>query len=207
MKHYSTVLSLSKQMDSLGIPSDVYILAIVINSFFHLSRVDFGFSILGKILKLGHQPYTATFTTLIRGLCVEGKIGEALHLFDKMVGEGFQPNEDRQVTKALNIFSKMIAKDISPNVSTYNSLLYGLCKFSECKHVATLMNEMVDSKIMPNVVIFTTLVDALCKEGMVTIAHDVIDVMIQRGMDPDVVTYTALMDGHCFQCWDCNKLG
>jgi pentatricopeptide repeat protein len=53
MKHHSTMISLIKEMELLGIAPNVYILGVLINCFCHLNRVDFGFSILAKILKLG----------------------------------------------------------------------------------------------------------------------------------------------------------
>ena len=82
-KHHSIVLSLSHQIDSIGIPPNTYTLNILINSFSHLNRLVFAFSVLAKILKLGHRPNIPTFTTLIRGLYFEGKIGDAFHLFDQ----------------------------------------------------------------------------------------------------------------------------
>ncbi|GLT72715.1 hypothetical protein SLA2020_446290 [Shorea laevis] len=56
MKHHSTVISLIKEMELSGIAPDAYILNVLTNCFCHLNRVDFGFSILARILKLGFQP-------------------------------------------------------------------------------------------------------------------------------------------------------
>ena len=83
VKHNSNVLSLSHQRDSFGFRPDVYTITIFINSFCHLHRLGFAFSVLAKMFKLGFQPHTVTFNTLMMGLYIEGKLGDAHHLNDK----------------------------------------------------------------------------------------------------------------------------
>ena len=56
MKHYSVVITLIHRMESFGISPDVYTLTVLINCFCHLNRVNFGFSVLATILKLGYLP-------------------------------------------------------------------------------------------------------------------------------------------------------
>ena len=68
MKHYSLVITLIKQIESLGISPDLYTLTILINCFYHLNRVAFGFFVLATILKLGFQPNHITLTTPVKGL-------------------------------------------------------------------------------------------------------------------------------------------
>ena len=65
MKHYETAVSLLRQMELLGIHHDDYSLNILLNCFCRLHRMNFGFSVLGKMLKLGLQPSIITFSTLI----------------------------------------------------------------------------------------------------------------------------------------------
>ncbi|KAM7461107.1 hypothetical protein LguiA_029228 [Lonicera macranthoides] len=63
---------------------------------------------LGKIMKLGYEPDILTFTTLIRGLCIGGKLALAVRFFDEIVKNGFQPD-----------------------LITYGTLINGLCKTGE----------------------------------------------------------------------------
>jgi pentatricopeptide repeat protein len=79
MKHHSTVITLIKEIELLGITPDVYTLGILINCFCHLNRVDFGFCILARILKLGFQLNCTILNTLVKGLSLEGKIVEAVN--------------------------------------------------------------------------------------------------------------------------------
>jgi pentatricopeptide repeat protein len=54
--------------------------------------VDFGFSILERILKFGFQPNFIILNTLIKGICLQGKIVEAVKLVNKMENIGYKPN-------------------------------------------------------------------------------------------------------------------
>jgi pentatricopeptide repeat protein len=54
--------------------------------------MDFGFSILARILKLGFQPNCVILTTLVKGLYFQGKIVEAVKLVNKIEKIGYKPN-------------------------------------------------------------------------------------------------------------------
>ena len=47
---------------------------------------------MGKMLKLGYEPGTVTFSTLINGLCLEGRVSEAVELVGRMVEMKVIPN-------------------------------------------------------------------------------------------------------------------
>jgi len=67
MKRHSTVISLIKEMEMSGIAPNACTLRVLTNCFCHLSRVDFGFSILARILKLGFQLDLIILNTLVNG--------------------------------------------------------------------------------------------------------------------------------------------
>ncbi|KAL0456630.1 UNVERIFIED_CONTAM: putative pentatricopeptide repeat-containing protein, mitochondrial [Sesamum latifolium] len=85
MKQYSVALNLFDKMRQLGTPVSEYTLNIVINCYFLLNRVDFGFAILSSFFKLGYEPNVTTFTTLIKGLFLADKVVEAEKLFQKLL--------------------------------------------------------------------------------------------------------------------------
>lgn len=67
-------------------------LGILANCYRHLGRVDFGFSLLGKRLKLVFPPDCVFFNTLINGLIHCDLLPQAVLLLDNIVKKGFQPN-------------------------------------------------------------------------------------------------------------------
>jgi pentatricopeptide repeat protein len=117
--HHSTVISLIQEMEMSGIAPDACTLRIMTNCFYHLSRVDFGFSMLARILKLGFQPDSVILTTLVKGLCIQGRIVEAVKLANKMEKIGY-----------------------NPNTITYGTLMNGLCKIGETRVAIGLLRKM-----------------------------------------------------------------
>ena len=90
LEHYETVVTdtLITQMELLGIHHDVFTLNIVLNCFRRLHHVGFGISVLGRMLKLGLEPDIVAFNKLISGLCIGGKVAQAVPLLEDMVREG-----------------------------------------------------------------------------------------------------------------------
>ncbi|XP_055831999.1 putative pentatricopeptide repeat-containing protein At1g12700, mitochondrial [Solanum dulcamara] len=74
MKYYTAVLSLFREMQKLGIPIDVFILNIVLNSYCLMRRSDCAFSVLPIYLKSGIPFDVVTFNTLLRGIFAENKV-------------------------------------------------------------------------------------------------------------------------------------
>jgi len=123
MKHHSTVISLIKEMELSGIAPDAYTLAILINCFCHSNRVDFGFSILARILKLGFQPNCIILSTLVKGLCLQGNIAEAVNLVYKTEKIGYKPD-----------------------TITYGTIINGLCKIGKTSEAIGLFRKMEEKK-------------------------------------------------------------
>jgi len=84
--------------------------------FCRLSLVNFSFSMFGMLLKLGYQPNTIIFNTLIHGHCIKGEVENALNLEKKMVSLGFRTDQ-----------------------ITYGILIDGLCKTGETRAVMHLL--------------------------------------------------------------------
>ncbi|GAV63201.1 PPR_2 domain-containing protein, partial [Cephalotus follicularis] len=137
-KHYAAVVSLCKQMESLGIKPNVYTLNISINCCCRLSQhhLHFGFSILGKMFKLGLQPTTVTFNTLINGLCIGHQLLQALRLSDHMVESGCKPD-----------------------VFTYNTIVNGLCKTGNTDVAINLLRKMEGRGVEPDKVTYNAIID------------------------------------------------
>ena len=121
-KQYDLVLALCNQMELNGISHDLYTLSIVINCFCRCRKLGFAFSAMGKIFKLGYEPNTITFNTLLNGLCLEGRVFEAVELVDCMV----------------------LSQHV-PDLITLNTLVNGLCLQDGLSEAMSLIDRMVDS--------------------------------------------------------------
>jgi pentatricopeptide repeat protein len=80
MKYYSEVITLIEKLESLRpkIYPDVYTMSVLINCFCHLNRVQYGFLVLARMVKLDYQPSQVTLNTLLNGLCIQGQLQEAV---------------------------------------------------------------------------------------------------------------------------------
>jgi pentatricopeptide repeat protein len=68
-------------MELRRIPFDIYSFNILMKCFCSCHKLSFALSTFGKITKLGFHPDVVTFSTLIHGLCLEGRISEAVAFF------------------------------------------------------------------------------------------------------------------------------
>lgn len=150
-KYYNEVIDMHKMMSNAGVVPDFVTFNILVNRFCCINRIDFGFSVLGVILKKGYIPSIITYTSLVKGLCVADKIVEALILFDDMVELGCEPD-----------------------IVTYDILLKGLCRTGNTELALKLHHELAygnrstsTTKIKPNVVCYNTIIDSLFKIGQV----------------------------------------
>jgi pentatricopeptide repeat protein len=144
MKHHSTVISLIKEMELSGIALNACTLGVLTNCFCHLSRVDFGFSILARILKLGFQPDSIILNTLVKGLSLQGRIAEGLKLVNKMEKIGYKPD-----------------------TITYGTIMNCLCKIGKTSEAIGLFRKMEERNLELNVVLYSTIIDSLCKDRLV----------------------------------------
>ncbi|KAL8479246.1 hypothetical protein ACS0TY_026204 [Phlomoides rotata] len=212
LREYSTAIRLFKDICNLDIPVNEYTLNIVVKSYCHCNRADYGFPVLGMFFKRGCAPDAITFSTLLRGLFMENRINEALELFLKITREELcELNvilygtvidglcKKMKIDTALKLFDEMCKKGISPNVIVYSSLIHGLCSLSRWEQVHILLGEMIDHKICPNVVTFTCIADALCKKGLVDKVEDVLLMMMRHNVVPNVVSYNVLIHCYCSQ--------
>ncbi|GJU12448.1 putative tetratricopeptide-like helical domain superfamily protein, partial [Tanacetum coccineum] len=127
IKHYSTALSLLKQINFIGIPCDIYAINISINCYCRLKQVNYSFALLATIFKLGHPPDLATYNTLIHGLVLADRVFEAVELFKKLIRD----------------------KLCEPNQVMYGTVIKGLCKVDHTSKALELLRFMEKGSCRP----------------------------------------------------------
>ena len=115
----------------------------------------FKFCCFGKILKKGYTPKTVTYTSLVKGLCLGDKVGEAVKLFKKMVEFSWRPN-----------------------IITYGTLINGLCRtrnVGDCISVEQEIaneNDSLSFDFKANLVCYSMIIDGyLTRERQQIILH------------------------------------
>uniref|UniRef100_A0A2K2BL78 Pentatricopeptide repeat-containing protein n=1 Tax=Populus trichocarpa TaxID=3694 RepID=A0A2K2BL78_POPTR len=159
-EHYETVVASSREIEFLGVKHDIHSLSILINCFCHLQRVDFGFSVLSKILKLGLEPRMATFTTLLNGLCKEEKW---IKLRCCMMICGLCQAGRPLAAQRFFRDAKEHCESVKPNMVIYTILVDSLCKCGKLKDGKELFYGHIDEGFQPNVYTHAGLIAELCK--------------------------------------------
>ncbi|KAK1409668.1 hypothetical protein QVD17_36197 [Tagetes erecta] len=164
-----------------------------------------------SIMKADYSQHVNT----IRNLSLEGKLGVALWLLNKMIhADGVIPDvvthnhlingfcKVGEIEKAEWLIRQMTYQGPSPNCATYNTLMKGYCAFIDIEKAWDLLSTMGDNgdnKVKPNIVTFNIIVHAMCKEGKF---YDEARVLLLRLTDEDseknLVSSTILMD-HYFK--------
>uniref|UniRef100_A0A199UCQ9 Pentatricopeptide repeat-containing protein n=1 Tax=Manihot esculenta TaxID=3983 RepID=A0A199UCQ9_MANES len=174
-----------------------YFLFILINCFCCLHLVDFGYSILVKIVKT-LEPNIVTFATLIDVLCEEGKISRAVDLFNDVVAGGYQSDVTtysvivNAVCKCGKTNLEQRHKGVSPNVITYTRLIHGPCNLGKLNLTLALLNEMVGRTYYQ---IYNALMDGYCLKSQMIEARKVFDQMLSRQVDRK--NCSVFLDGLC----------
>ncbi|KMZ70829.1 hypothetical protein ZOSMA_192G00070 [Zostera marina] len=143
----------------------------VIHSCCQLGHVEFGFGVLGSMLKAGCSPSIITITSLVNGLCITDRVAEASFLFNLMSSE----------------------LSITPDVLSYGALINGFCHKGDVELAFGYLGLMLKCGYHPTQVILSELVNGLCVSGRVLDASQ----MIEKMHECDVVTYSTLIKGFC----------
>ncbi|KAI3691169.1 hypothetical protein L2E82_49388 [Cichorium intybus] len=156
-------------------------------------------------LKAGYFQHIET----IRNLSLEGRLGVALCLRNKMIHQGFFPDvvthnylingfcKVGAFEKAEWLVTQMSSWGPYPNVATYNTLMKGYCAFGDIDKALDLLSTMTGgkvNKVKPNTVTFNIVVHALCKEGMSEEARVLISKLTNEDSEKTLIASTILMD-------------
>uniref|UniRef100_A0A803KNK8 Pentatricopeptide repeat-containing protein n=1 Tax=Chenopodium quinoa TaxID=63459 RepID=A0A803KNK8_CHEQI len=118
-----------------GIKPNMHSVGILANCYCHLGRVDFGFSLLAKRLKLGFpldrvifntlinglQPDVKTYNIMVKGFCKKGLMSEVAQVLRIMEEDGCPPN-DRTYNTIIRGF--ILGNDLS-NALYYRDIMVG----------------------------------------------------------------------------------
>ncbi|KAL0372041.1 UNVERIFIED_CONTAM: Pentatricopeptide repeat-containing protein [Sesamum calycinum] len=163
--------------------------------------------------------------TMIRALCLEGKLGTALWLWRTMVQQFRIPDvlthnyllnglcKSGDLGRAEWLVKEMLRHGPSPTCATYNTLMSGYCLVNKVDKALDLFSTMADHGIRPNRVSCNILVHTLCQKGLLEDARKLLEKILEDGSDgetSDLITSTILTDGYfktgnmveALTCWN-----
>ncbi|KAL8499423.1 hypothetical protein ACS0TY_022408 [Phlomoides rotata] len=163
--------------------------------------------------------------SMIRTLCVEGKLGTALWLWRTEVQQLRIPDvithnyllnalcKSGDMGMAEWLVEEMFRQGPPPTCATYNTLLKGYCLLDDMDKALDVFCTMAYCGIRPNRVSCNILVHALCQKGLLSSARNLLEKILDDNNDGEtsnLITSTILMDGHfksgdmdgALNCWN-----
>ncbi|CAM8984320.1 unnamed protein product [Rhodiola kirilowii] len=163
------------------IQSNIYTISMLVNCYSKVSCIDYGFGMLGLILKRGLSPNVIFFTTLVKGLCLEKRVEEAGWLLCRM--------------------EEIVC---SPDAVTWQTFYGGLCSLGNLDLAVHLCDKLAgklyaDSAIVMQLVSVChgVAIHHLIEKGLVVKAEQLMVEMRQQGIVPYLFAYHSFIYFWC----------
>ncbi|RYR31202.1 hypothetical protein Ahy_B01g055996 [Arachis hypogaea] len=149
-----------------------------------------------------------TYNKIMRGLCDEGKVKEAISLKDDMESLRVMPDEVtyntlidgcfqwRGSVEAFKLVEEMKGKGVMPNAVTHNIMVKWYCKEGKMDEVGCVVAKMVESRFSPDCFTYNTMIDGYCKAGNLGESFKMMDEMGRKGLNMD---YSEQITNFCTQ--------
>ncbi|KAG0485221.1 hypothetical protein HPP92_009300 [Vanilla planifolia] len=203
-------LSVFKEMISTGLAPDSAFCTVLVKLYcFHLKDFASACEVIMWMKNHGCNADTLTYTTLINGLCLDGRVEQALGVLDYMLEDECPPNvytftpivhaycSKGRLYEAKELMSTMENVGCLPNNVTYNVLIEALCRNGEFGEVDKVLRDCKQNGWKPDEITYSIYMNGLCKWGRVNDAFQQLDVMLSEGVLPNAVTVNILLDCLC----------
>lgn len=163
-----------------------------------------------EMISVGLRPYDETYNYLIVGCCLEkGRESEALHYCEKMINEGFLPDNctcnelfgaigsNGDVKKANELLTVMIDKGFVPDEKIYLQLIDGYGLIGDVNGALKTYYEMEYRGLNIGTEVFNSLIRNLCSCGVLNEAEKFLNILRKRGLTPNGSLYDMLIIGYC----------
>ncbi|CAN0902325.1 Pentatricopeptide repeat-containing protein At3g48810 [Linum grandiflorum] len=166
------VVRLLERISEDGLVANVVSYSTVISSLVD-RHVDLAFAVFGKMIVRGCSPNLHTFSSLMKGCFGQGRVNEALGLWDRL--------------------------DCEPNVVLYNTLIHGLSSCGRMVEAVAVFEDMEKKGCSPSIVTYGALIDGFAKTGDLSGASGTWDRMMADGGcgEVNIVVYTSMVDVMC----------
>ncbi|CAM8998877.1 unnamed protein product [Rhodiola kirilowii] len=212
--HYYDAIQMYRKLEV--IQSNINTISMLVNCYSKVSCIDYGFGMLGLILKRGLSPDVIFFTTLVKGFCLEKRVEEAGWLLCRMEEMGCSPNEvmwrtfygglcslgdlDLAVHLCHKLAGKLYADSaiVMQLISVCHSVaIHYLIEKGSVVKAEELMVEMRRQGILPYLFAYHSIIYFCCYAQEMEKAINMLSEMKYYGICPTTVTYNMVIHGFC----------
>ncbi|KAK4842443.1 hypothetical protein QYF36_021776 [Acer negundo] len=167
------------------------------------------FELLEEMRAKAIGPSHITYTVVIKGLCKQWKLQEAIRLLEDMYAEGLTPDQityntiiqcfckAKDIKTAFQLHEEMLLHKLEPTPVTYNILINGLCLYGNLKDADNLLFSLQKSDISLTKVAYTTIIKAHCVKGDVDKAVVYFRHMVEKGFEISIRDYSSVINRLC----------
>ncbi|KAI9107988.1 hypothetical protein K1719_020861 [Acacia pycnantha] len=174
----------------------------------------------------GCKPNVKTFTIIIKFLCDNGKIEQALEYLAKMQSRGCEPDlttynvilrelchQDRG-NDVLELLQVINQKGYLPSPHTCAALSGGLLKIGKSGVALEILLDVISKGCALDTAVFNILFHCLCLEGRLQEMISLLKTMKENGFSPNNISYNTILKGfaeenleEAFKLLDCFEWG
>ncbi|EMS46668.1 hypothetical protein TRIUR3_01914 [Triticum urartu] len=186
-------VKLFKEMKQKRLPVDIVAYNTAIHAVGLAEGVDFAVRMYRQMIDGGCRPNTATFNTIVKLLCKEGRFKEGYAFVQQMHKAGCEPNELTyhcffqylsRPQEVLALFEKMLQRGCRPRMDTYVMLIKRFGRWGFLRPVFFVWKTMEEQGLTPDAFAYNTLIDALLEKGMLDLARKYDEEMLAKGLSP-----------------------
>ncbi|KAJ9171577.1 hypothetical protein P3X46_014927 [Hevea brasiliensis] len=178
------------------------------------NRSDLALQVFQEMTYQGCHPDRDSYEILMRGLCKDRRLNEAIHLLYSMFWRISQKGsgediviyrilldalcDNGQVEQALEILNKILKKGLkAPKLCCHGRDLYQCNSGDDIEATKLLINEALIRGVIPSLGSYTAMAVELYGEGRISLADKVLDETQDRGFRPSLLTYEAKVSALC----------
>ncbi|KAH8484717.1 hypothetical protein H0E87_026465 [Populus deltoides] len=194
------------QMMQKGFNPNVATLTILINSFCKMGQLQNAFQVFERKC----MPDYISYSTLLHGLLLWGKVLAGLRIFNEMEGSGLEADErlmnslvrglcrksikeNDLVEVAYEVFEKMKKRGFVIEQSTYALVIQALWVAKKVDDAFINLHQMVRLGYIPRLITINNVIRALCVGGKVDEAFYVLVLMYENSKIPSRMSYDLLI--------------
>ncbi|CAN6820389.1 unnamed protein product [Brassica oleracea] len=188
------------RVDEYGEP-DACTYNILISGYSQSGCFDEALKLFDEMVKKKVKPTGVTFGTIIRMLCNDLKVKEALKMkHDMLKVYGVFPTVHiyASLIKALCQDGELglafkLKDEVKADSAIYSTLISSLIKAGRSDEVSGILEEMREKGCEPDTVTYNVLINGFCLENDFESAYKVLDDMVEKGLKPDVISYNMIL--------------
>nr|XP_043637051.1 pentatricopeptide repeat-containing protein At4g01570 [Erigeron canadensis] len=154
-------------------------------------------------------PDLCTYNSLIQGLCFNGKVNDALIVWEELKSSGHEPDpftyriiiqgccKCYRMNDGVKIFGEMQHNGFQPDTIVYNSMLDGFLKSRKLMEACELFEKMVDDGVRASCCTYNILINGLFINRRAQAAYALFGDLKKKGQFVDAITYTIVVFHIC----------